>query len=120
MLTGHGDGSGSNLPPLRPLVLSDVAGPAPSRNVAQSFLSSPPLRPGSRLPLDKKKHVGPRVVLEPEWVSGGGSRAERSAWGGASRVRRRDGPGETRPGHVGRVGVEGCGWRCGAPVGSST
>lgn len=43
MLTGHGDGSGSGLPPLRPLVLSDVADPAPFSKRNEVVLSSPPL-----------------------------------------------------------------------------
>lgn len=42
-LTGHGDGSGSNLPPLRPLVRADVAGPAPFARRHQVVFFLPPL-----------------------------------------------------------------------------
>lgn len=42
-LTGHGDGSGSNLPPLRPLVRADVAGPAPLARRHQVVFFLPPL-----------------------------------------------------------------------------
>lgn len=59
-LTGHGDGSGSNLPPLRPLVLADVAGPAPSarRHQVVSFL--PPLHARTPTLIGQRKTRGAR------------------------------------------------------------
>lgn len=51
VLTGHGDGSGSNLPPLRPLVQSDVAGPAPFSQRKEVVLSSSPLRSRTLTPI---------------------------------------------------------------------
>lgn len=78
-LTGHGDGSGSDLPPLRPFVPSDVAGPAPFSQRNGVVLSSPPLRARRRLQLGSKNHVGPRATLDSGPVRGGGSRGRRLA-----------------------------------------
>lgn len=75
MLTGHGDGSGSGLPPLRPFVHSDVSGPAPFSQRNDVVLSSRPFAPGRRLQLGRKKHVGQRATLEPGRRRGGGSPA---------------------------------------------
>lgn len=115
-LTGHGDGSGSDLPPLRPFVHSDVAGPAPFSPRNGVVLSSPPLRARRRLPLGRKKHVGPRATLEPGPARGGvgrpGARGAGLRSGAAGRA------GESRP--VTWAGGEGRGRRCGASAGSGT
>lgn len=110
VLTGHGDGSGSGLPPLRPLVPSDVAGPAPFCNETRRPSPPHPLMPGHRLPLGRKSHAGPRAkgLL-------GGSGAEVRGRRGAGlhgRGRRR---GLEKLGRI--TWREGgvCGWRCGAP-----
>lgn len=118
VLTGHGDGSGSGLPPLRPLVQSDVAGPAPFSQRKEVVLSPPPLRSRHPAPIGQEGTRG--ATLRPGPRRGGGSQGERAAWGGASQARPRVGRVQSRPGHVGRVGVEGCGWLCGVPGGSST
>ena len=67
-LTGHGDGSGSGLPPLRPLVQYDVAGPAPFSKRNEVVFSSPPLRAREPIPIGQEETRG---VREPRWRSGG-------------------------------------------------
>lgn len=91
-LTGHGDGSGSNLPPLRPLVLADVAGPAPSarRHQVVSFL--PPLHARTPTLIGRSKTRGARChAPAPEGE-------ERSSVGGAP------GAGRSFPGALGPAG----------------
>lgn len=117
-LTGHGDGSGSNLPPLRPLVRADVAGPAPFARRHQVVFFLPPLHAREPALIGQRETRGVQChapVPEGE---------ERSFAGGAPGTgrgfpERWVQPVETRPGHVGG-GVEGCGWRCGARTGPST
>lgn len=76
-LTGHGDGSGSNLPPLRPLVLADVAGPAPSARRHQVVPFLPPLHARTPTLIGQKKTRGARChAPAPEGE-------ERSSVGGA-------------------------------------
>lgn len=58
MLTGHGDGSGSGLPPLRPLVQYDVTGPAPFSQRNEVVLSSPPIRAGTPAPIGQEETRG--------------------------------------------------------------
>lgn len=58
MLTGHGDGNGSGLPPLRPLVQYDVTGPAPFSRRNEVVFSSPPLPAREPIPIGQEEtHV---------------------------------------------------------------
>lgn len=58
MLTGHGDGNGSGLPPLRPLVQYDVTGPAPFSQRNEVVFYSPPLRALAPIPIGQEEtHV---------------------------------------------------------------
>lgn len=88
MLTGHGDGNGSGLPPSRPLVQYDVTGPAPLSQRKKSSFPPRPFAPGRRFLLARKKHMWPRATLELRRTRRGGSQAERAAWGGAFRASR--------------------------------
>lgn len=63
MLTGHGDGSGSGLPPLRPLVQSDVTGPAPFSQRNEAVLSSPPLLAQAPAPIGQEETRGSAGLL---------------------------------------------------------
>lgn len=78
MLTGHGDGNGSGLPPLRPLVQYDVTGHPFSRRNEVVF-SSRPFRPGADSYWSRKKHMWPRATLELRRTRRGGLQAERAA-----------------------------------------
>lgn len=54
VLTGHGDGSGSGLPPLRPLAQNDVGSPAPFSQRKEVVFSSPPLRSRTPTPIGQE------------------------------------------------------------------
>lgn len=85
MLTGHGDGSGSGLPPLRPLVQSDVPCPAPFSQRNEVVLSTPPIRAGTPAPIGQRETRG-AVGLAAAWVDEGRRFAGVGAgWGGPSR-----------------------------------
>lgn len=79
MLTGHGDGSGSGLPPLRPLVLSPRrCRPRPLfLNVTKFALSAPP--PHSRAPTP----IGPEEARGATGHAGAGAAEGRRLAGGA-------------------------------------
>lgn len=108
VLTGHGDGSGSGLPPVRPLAQSDVAGPAPFSPRNEAALRSPPLRARAPAPIGQG---GARGLRGPRLSPGGRGAEARgsSARRGAGLPKQRVGSGGEKVGRVtwaGR-GVEG-------------